>query len=101
MKHLNFKEKVNPIFEKYDEIKLNHLKKSIMRELLSQYPPKSTYLQNKNNLISTLKKNMVRLENENEILFLKKRMETKNQFISTLISTQLLTQKQSLRRAKS
>ena len=32
----NFKEKINPVFEKYDEAALNQLKKSIMKELLSQ-----------------------------------------------------------------
>ena len=46
MNHLKFKEKINPVFEKYDEITLNLLKKSIMKELLSQYPPKTTYMQN-------------------------------------------------------
>ena len=36
MNHQNFKEKINPVFEKYDEATLNQLKKSIMKELLSQ-----------------------------------------------------------------
>ena len=63
---------------------------------MNQYPRKSTYLQNENNPIIALKSHIVSLENE--ILFLKKEMETKNQLISTLISTQLLTQKQSLRK---
>ena len=55
MNHQNFKEKINPVFEKYDEATLNQLKKSIMKELLSQYPPKSTYLENENNLITALR----------------------------------------------
>ena len=96
MNHQNFKAKINLVFEKYDEVTLNQLKKSIMKELLSQYPPKSTYLENENNLITALRNHIVSLENE--ILFLKKEMETKNQLISILISTQLLTQKQSLRK---
>ena len=96
MNHQNFKEKINPVFEKYDEVTLNKLKKSIMKKLLSQYPPESTYLENENNLITALRNHIVSLENE--ILFLKKEMETKNQLISILISTQLLTQKQSLRK---
>ena len=94
--HQNFKEKINPVFKKYYEDTLNQLKKSIMKERLSQYPPKSTYLQNESNLITALRNHIVSLENE--ILFLKKEMETKNQLISILISTQLLTQKQSLRK---
>ena len=53
--HQNLKEKINPVFENYDEVTLNHLKKSVMKELLRQYSPKSTYLQNENNLISALK----------------------------------------------
>ena len=61
---------------------------------MSQYPPKNAYLQNENNLISVIKNHIVRLENK--ILFLKKEMKTKTQLISTLISTQQLTQKQSL-----
>ena len=65
-------------------------------ELLSQYPPKRAYLQNKNNLISALKNHIVSLENE--ISFLKKEIETKNQLISNLISAQLLTQKKFLRK---
>ena len=89
MNHKNFKAKINLVFEKYDEVTLNQLKKSIMKELLIQYPPKSTYLENENNLITALRNHIVNLENE--ILFLKKEMETKNQLISTLISTQLLT----------
>ena len=36
MNHQNFKENINPVFEKYDEATLNQLKKSIMKELLSQ-----------------------------------------------------------------
>ena len=67
-----------------------------MKKLLSQYPPKSTSLENENKLITILRKHIVSIENE--ILFLKKEMATKNQLISTLISTQLLTQKQSLRK---
>ena len=67
-----------------------------MKKLLSQYPPKSTTLENENKLITILRKHIVSIENE--ILFLKKEMATKNQLISTLISTQLLTQKQSLRK---
>ena len=89
MNHQNFKAKINLVFEKYDEVTLNQLKKSIMKELLSQYPPKSTYLENENNLITALRNHIV--SPENEIFFLKKEMETKNQLISTLISTQLLT----------
>ena len=96
MNHQNFKEKINPVFEKYDEVTLNKLKKSVMKKLLSQYPPESTYLENENNLITALRNHIVSLENE--ILFLKKEMETKSQPISILISTQLLTQKQSLRK---
>ena len=38
------------------KLDFNDLKKSIMKELLSQYPPKSTYLQNENNRISAFKK---------------------------------------------
>ena len=45
----------NPVYEKNGEVTLNCLKKRIMKELLSQYPPKSTYLQNENNLTSALK----------------------------------------------
>ena len=52
MNHQNFKEKINPVFEKYDEVTFNQLKKSIVKELLSQYPPKSTCLENENYLIS-------------------------------------------------
>ena len=65
---------------------------------MRQYPPKNADLQNENNLISALKNHIVSLENK--ILFLKKKkkMETKNQHISTLISTQQLTQKQFLRK---
>ena len=55
MSHQNFKEKIIPVFQKYDEVTLNQLWKSIMKELLSQYPPKSTYLENKNNLITALR----------------------------------------------
>ena len=55
LNYQNFKEKMNPVFEKYDEVTFYHLKKSIMKELLSQYAPKSTYLQNQNKLTSTLK----------------------------------------------
>ena len=64
MNHQNFKEKITTAFEKCVEAALNHLKKSIMKELLSQYPPKSTYLQNESNLISALKNHIVSLENE-------------------------------------
>ena len=67
-----------------------------MKKLLSQYPPKSTSLENENKLITISRKHIVSIENE--ILFLKKEMATKNQLIFTLISTQLLTQKQSLRK---
>ena len=67
-----------------------------MKELLNQYPTKSTYLQHENNLITALKNHIVRLENE--ILFLKKEMEIKSKLISTRMSTQLLTQKQSFRK---
>ena len=67
-----------------------------MKEFLSQYPPKRTYLQNESNLITALKSHIISLEKE--ISFLKKEMEIKNQLISALISTQLLTQKQSLRK---
>ena len=67
-----------------------------MKETLSQYSPKSTYLKNEKNLITASRNLIVSLENG--ILFLKKEMEIKNQLISTLISTQLLTQKQSLRK---
>ena len=67
-----------------------------MKELLSQNPPKGTYLENKNNLITALRNHISSLENE--ILFLKKETETKNQLLSTLISAQLLTQIQSLRK---
>ena len=84
---------INPVFEKYAEVTLNHLKKSNMK-IFCHYPPKSRYLQNENNLISALKKHIVSLENK--ILFLQKEIETENQLISTLISTQLLTQKRSV-----
>ena len=67
-----------------------------MKELLSQNPPKGTYLENKNNLITALRNHISSLENK--ILFLKKETETKNQLLSTLISAQLLTQIQSLRK---
>ena len=96
MNYQNFKEKTNPVFEKYDDVTFNQLKKSIVKELLSQYPPKSTYLENENNLISALRKHIISLENE--ILFFKKEMKTKNQLILTVISRQLSTQKQSLRK---
>ena len=76
MNNQNFKEKINPILEKYDEVTLNQLKKSIMKELLSQYPPKSTYLQIENNLLTALRNYIVSFENE--ILFLKKEIKTKN-----------------------
>ena len=89
MNYQNFKEKANPVFEKYDGVTFNQLKKSIVNDLLSQYPPKSTYLENENNLISALRKHIISLENE--ILFLKKEMKTKNQLILTVISRQLLT----------
>ena len=69
--HQNFKEKINPIFKKYDEVTLNQLKKeSYLKELLSQDPPNPTHLQNENNPITALKNHIVNLENE--ILFLKK-----------------------------
>ena len=67
-----------------------------MKKLLSKKKKKSTSLENENKLITILRKHIVSIENE--ILFLKKEMTTKNQLISTLISTQLLTQKQSLRK---
>ena len=76
MNHQNFKEKINPVFEKYDEATLNQLKKSIMKELLSQQPPKRTYLDNENNLITALRNHIVSLKNE--ILFLKKEIEIKS-----------------------
>ena len=38
--HQNFKEKVNPIFEKNDEDTLNQLKKSIIKELTVNIPQK-------------------------------------------------------------
>ena len=38
--HQNFKEKVNPIFEKNDEDTLNQLKKSIIKELIVNIPQK-------------------------------------------------------------
>ena len=63
----------------------------MIKALLSQYPPERSYPQNGNNFISALKNRIVRLENE--IIFKKKELETKSQLISTLISTQLLTQK--------
>ena len=66
---------MNPIFEICDEITPNHLEKSIMKELLSQYPPKSPYLQNGNNLINALKSHIVSLKHE--FFFQKKEMETK------------------------
>ena len=66
---------MNPIFEIYDEITPNHLEKSIIKELLSQYPPKSPYLQKGNNLMSPLKSQIAGLENE--FFFLKQKMETK------------------------
>ena len=53
-----------------------------MKKLLSQYPPKSTSLENENKLITISRKHIVSIENE--ILFLKKEMEIKNQLISTL-----------------
>ena len=62
--HQNFKEKINPVFEKYDEVTLNQLTKSIIKELLNQYPPKCTYLKNENNLIIALKTHIDSLENE-------------------------------------
>ena len=66
---------MNPIFEIYDEITPNHLEKSIIKELRSQYPPKSPYLQNGNNLISPLKSQIAGLAND--FFFLKQGMETK------------------------
>ena len=50
----------------------------------------------KNNLITALRHHIVSLENE--ILFLKKEMKIKNPAHSFLLSFQLLTQKQSLRK---
>lgn len=88
------KKKKNAVFEKHDEVTLTHIKKSIIEELSNQYLLKSILLQNENNIISAFKNLIVCLENE--ILFPKKGTETKNQLISTMISTQLLTQKQSL-----
>ena len=38
------------------KLDFNDLKKSSMKELLSQYPPKSAYLQNENNWTSAFKK---------------------------------------------
>ena len=54
-----------------------------MKKLLSQYPPKSTYLENENNLITALRNHIVSLENE--ILFLKKEMKIKNPAHSFLL----------------
>ena len=90
MNHQCFKGKINPVFEKYDKITLNHIKKSIVKKVLSQYPPNSTYLQNVKKLVSALKNNIV--SPENEVLFLKNETETKIQLISSLIPTQPLTQ---------
>ena len=59
MNHQSFKEKINLAFEKYDEVKLNQLKKSVMKEFLSQYLPKSTCLENENNLVTALKNHVV------------------------------------------
>ena len=59
MNHQSFKEKINLVFEKYDEVKLSQLKKSVMKEFLSQYLPKSTCLENENNLIIALKNHVV------------------------------------------
>ena len=73
MNHQDLKGKINPVFEKYDEVTRNHLRKSIMKELFSQYPPQSTYLQNVINLISALKNHIVSLVNE--FLFFKNEME--------------------------
>ena len=88
------KKKINPVLEKHDEVTLTHIKKSIKEELSNQYPLKRIFLQNENNLESAFKNLIGCLENET--LFLKKYTETKNQLIFTMISTQLLTQKQSL-----
>ena len=71
MNHQNFKENIHPVFEKYDDVTLNQLKKSIMKELLIQYPPKTTYLKNENRRITALRNHVVSLENE--ILFFRKR----------------------------
>ena len=46
-----------------------------MKELLGRCPPKTTYMQNENKLISALKNHIV--STKNEILFLKKEMDTK------------------------
>ena len=59
MNHQSFKEKINLAFEKYDELKLSQLKKSVTKEFLSQYLPKSTCLENENNLIIALKNHVV------------------------------------------
>ena len=88
-----FKKK-NPVFEKHDEVTLTHMKKSIIEELSNQYLLKSIFLQNKKHIISAFKNLIVCFENE--ILFPEKGTETKKQLISTIISMQLLTQKQSL-----
>ena len=58
-----------------------------MKETLSQYSPKSTYLQNENNLI-TASRNLIG-SLENGILFLKKEMEIKKpaHFYSNLNAT--------------
>ena len=87
MNHQNFKQKINLVFEKCDEAILNQLKKSIMKETLSQYSPKRTYLQNENNLI-TASRNLIG-SLENGILFLKKEMEIKKpaHFYSNLNAT--------------
>ena len=58
-----------------------------MKETLSQYSPKSTYLQNENNLI-TASRNLIG-SLENGIFFLKKEMEIKKpaHFYSNLNAT--------------
>ena len=75
MNHQNFKESINTVLEKYDKVAFNHLKKSIIKDLQSQYSPKSTNLQNENNLISALKDRKV--SPENEILIFQKRNQNK------------------------
>ena len=73
-----------------------------MTELLSQYPPKTKFLKNENNLISAKKPHRSKMKlyfsKKFISLYFSKKKETKNQLISTLIPTQLLTQNQSLRK---
>ena len=83
VKQQNFKEKMNSVFEKHDEVIATESPKEIYHKIfLSQYPPKSTYLQNEKNLICALKNHIVRIEEE--FLFPKKEMETKNQLFLLL-----------------